>query len=610
MTVTEARPTPADDPGTDPATPSRLRPPWTRERVEVTGVAAILVAISLWSVQRTQVWDLGAIFGEGRQKMADFLFGTEIRSGALPPSFEELGTLTDQVVETFFMAIAGTFLAAVVSVPLAFLAARNTTPHPVARALSRGLIAFSRTVPDIIFAFIFVRAYRIGPLPGILALGFHAVGMVGKLMADAIEEARSGPRDAIASQGGSWFQQMSTGVLPQVIPSFIATILFRLDINFRSSTVLGLVGAGGIGQLFQQYTGNLRWDRAMGVVVAIMVTVLVVETMSSAARTALLGDDVPTPSRTARWTEAVLGRSRIGLADIEPARPDPGPAPAVRHQRLRPPFDAYRRRLALFVSGGLGLVVASYFVTGISIRDFVHGLRPELGSPAAGELPSVWNIAIRIMPFHLDPIGLETGWWNPIVRDALFDTVAIGFAAAAIGIPLALPLAYLAARNVAPNRAAYALSRVALVVIRAIPELIVAVILIVALGLGLIPGVIALVTAVIGFGGKLFADAIEDVDPEPCDGVRATGATRLQQAFAGVTPQFVPALVGQGLYLLDIMIRSSTVLGIVGAGGIGALLSNYLQGQRFEEVGGILLAVFVVVFAIERLSDWMRRRLI
>lgn len=621
MTATEIRPhEAATDPESGSDRPGRISPPWDRRRIELTVVAVALVAIAVWSIRRTEIWDLTAIFGDGRRKITDFLFGTTTRPGALPPDFDEFATLADQVVETFFMAIAGTFLAAVISFPLAFLAARNTTPHVLLRLGARGLIAFSRTVPDIIFAFIFVRAYGIGPLPGILALGFHAIGMVGKLMADAIEESDQGAREAVASQGGSWVQQMSTGVLPQVLPSFLSTILFRLDINFRSSTVLGLVGAGGVGQLFQQYTGNLRWSQAMGVVVAIMVTVLIVEALSTAARKTLLGDDTPTPSRLSRWTEAVLGRSTITRAEMEPAEPgaNADAAGAGRGSSgadqgldtIRPPFDAYRRRLAMFTATTFVLVVASYHVTGISVTDFVVGLRPEFTNPPPGELPSVWNIAIRIIPFDLDPIGLETEWWNPIVRAALFDTVAIGFAAAAIGIPIALPFAYLAARNVAPNGVVYSASRFALVVVRAIPDLIIAVILVVALGLGLIPGVIALITGVVGFGGKLFADAIEDVDRGPRDGVFAVGASRTQEALTGVTPQFMPALVGQGLYILDIMIRSSTVLGIVGAGGIGALLSNFLQSQRFEEVGGILLAIFVVVFGIERLSDWVRHRLI
>ena len=618
MTLTEAPPAGRDrgGPPPDAIDHGSISPPWDRRRVQLTSAAVVLGAISLWAVWRTQIWDVGAIFGDGRVKMANFLLGTDTREGALPPRFDEMGEIVDQVVETFFMAVAGTALAAAISLPLAFLAARNTSPHPLFRILARGLIGFARTVPDIIFAFVFVRVYGIGPLAGILAIGFHAIGMVGKLMADAVEETDPGQREAIAAQGGSWFQQMSTGVVPEVVPSFLATVLFRLDINFRSSTVLGLVGAGGIGQLFNQYTGNLRWNLAMGVVVAIMVTVLLVELGSTAARKALLGaDGANEPSRAAKWLDALTGRSRVTHLDLTAPSVDgrsttTGGAVTFDRTTVRPPFDLYRAKLAVFSAVAAGLVIASCFVTQISLQEFLFGLRPELGSPAPGELPSVWNIAQRLIPIDLDPFTVRTDWWNPLVRSALFDTIATGFAATAMGIPLALPIAYLAARNVAPNRVVFAAARFALVLIRAIPELVVAIILVVGLGLGLIPGVIALITGVIGFGGKLFADAIEEVAWSPREGVTATGASRLQEAFTGVTPQFMPALVGQGLYLLDIMIRSSTVLGIVGAGGVGALLSNFLQGQRFEEAGGILVAIFVVVFVIERLADWLRVRLI
>ena len=563
-----------------------LRPPWDRRRTELALSAVVLALLAGWAVWRTGIWDLATVFGqESRTKVANFLFGTSVRPGALPPKVNQPGLLFEKVMETFFIAVAGTFLATVCSVPLAFLAARNTTPHRVFRLLARGLIAFSRTVPDVIFAFVFVRVYRIGPLPGILAIGFHAIGMIGKLMADAIEQSDPGPREAIAAQGGSWLQQMSTGVFPQVVPSFLGTILFRLDINFRASTVLGLVGAGGVGSLFVLYTGNLRWDLALGVVCATVVAVLLVDQVSNRVRKGLLA------------AEATSGRKPQRVVALDP-------------DRLRPPLDAYRKRLLAFVLVSAGLLYASYLVTAVSIRSFFYGLRPQFGEPEVGQTPSVWYVARRLLPFDFDTNTPVLDWWNPFVRKALFDTIATGFAAATIGVALALPLAYLAARNVAPNRAVYQSTRLLLVLIRAVPELIVAVVLVVAMGLGLVPGVVALVLGVVGFGGKLFADAIEDVPGGPRDGVRSVGASRLQDTATGVTPQFVPAFVGNGLYILDINIRNSAVLGIVGAGGIGALLSNYLQTQRFEETGGILMVIFLVVFVIERFSDWLRVRLI
>ena len=590
----------------------RLSPPWDRRRIELTATAVVFAVLAVWAIWRTEIWDLAQIFGDGRQSMLAFLFGNDIRNGALPPRFDQFGEIVNQAVITFFMAIAGTALAAVISFPLGFLAARNTSPHPILRYIARGIIVFARTIPDLVFAFIFVRVYKIGPLPGILALGFHAVGMIGKLLADAIEETDPGQREAVAATGGGWFQQMSTGVLPQVVPNFLATVMFRLDINFRSSTVLGIVGAGGIGQLFNLYKGNLRWDLAMGVVAVIMITVLLVEAMSTSVRKAILGADAANePGRLSKWVEAVAGRSNVTNADLAPA-PDAvsrdttttdGQAVPFDRDRMVPPFDAYRQKMAFSALVAAVLIFASYLITQISIRNFFNGLRPQFGDPDPGQLPTVWNIGQRLIPRNFD-------WWTPLVRSAMFDTVAVGVAASAIGIPIALLFGYLAARNVSPNRFTYGSTRLMLVLIRALPDLIIVIMLVAAMGLTLIPGVIGLILGAIGFGGKLFAEGVEEVKEGPREGVFSTGATRTQEAFSAVTPQFMPALVGVSLYILDILIRGSAVLGIVGAGGIGAIISNFMQSQRFEEVGGILLFLFAVIFTIERLSDWIRKRLI
>ncbi|MEZ5264428.1 MAG: ABC transporter permease subunit [Acidimicrobiales bacterium] len=254
-----------------------------------------------------------------------------------------------------------------------------------------------------------------------------------------------------------------------------------------------------MGQLFMQYTGNLRWDLAMGVVAATVVTVLLVDQLSNRVRRALLG-------------------SAAGSAPPARGHRSVRPAQVLDPDRLVPPFDGYRRRLAMFTAGAAVLVVGSWWYTGVSLRNLLTGLRPQLGEPDAGQLPSVWYVARRLIPFDFATFTPKLDWWNSLVRTALFDTVATGFAAATIGVLLALPLGYLAARTVAPNRVVYQAMRGLLVLIRAVPELVIAVVLVVALGLGLIPGVVALVIGVVGFGGKLFADAIEDVQPGPCEG--------------------------------------------------------------------------------------------
>ncbi|MGF1668136.1 MAG: PhnE/PtxC family ABC transporter permease, partial [Acidimicrobiia bacterium] len=189
MTVTTERPVPA-----------RLSPPWTRRRVELTGLAVVMAAIAVWSV-----WRVGfspAAIVEGWTAMTNLIFGTDLRDGMLPPRFEQVDLIIEQTFVTFFMAILATAIAACLSFPLAFLAAVNTAPNKAVRLIARGIIVMARTIPDLVFAAIFVRAFRIGPLAGIIAIGLHAIGMCGKLLADAIEESDPGPREAVAATGG------------------------------------------------------------------------------------------------------------------------------------------------------------------------------------------------------------------------------------------------------------------------------------------------------------------------------------------------------------------------------------------------------------------------
>jgi phosphonate transport system permease protein len=601
VTATTERPAPA----------VRLTPPWTRRRVELTVLAVIMALLSVWSV-----WRVGfspAAIVEGWTAMTNLIFGTETRDGMLPPRFDQVDLIIEQTFITFFMAIMATAIAAGLSFPLAFLAAANTSPNKVVRLIARGIIVMARTIPDLVFAAIFVRAFRIGPLAGILAIGLHAIGMCGKLLADSIEETDPGPREAIAATGGGWFQQMSTGVLPQVVPTYIGIVLYRLDINFRSSTVLGIVGAGGIGQLFNTYKGSLRWDLATGVVLFIIITVLLVEFLSARTRTALLGHDTAGQRRKAGGAMARLGehfgRTPVSAADFIPVKSEKDPT-AFDRVKLLPPWTEYRRKMALYTAGAIALVVASFPVTGISMQTFLMGVRLEFGDPGPGELPSVWNIALRLIPIELDPFRIQLEWLDDRIIDAMFETIAIGFAATAVGVALSIPLGYLAARNIAPNSFVYGIARGFMVAVRSIPDIVIAVIFVAGIGLGPLAGTLALIIGVLGFGAKFYADALEEVSEGPRDGVRSVGATRMQEVTTAVTPQFVPSLTSNSLYILDIMIRSSAVLGLVGAGGIGFFLFNAAQSLQFEVVGGLIILVFAVVFLVERVSDWARERLI
>ena len=230
------------------------------------GVFAFLVLLGQAAlVVRARPQDLVT----GARGMADFL------ARALPPDFSKLGEAAGPALETVDIALFGTTVAVVLALPLAVLAARNTTPARPLYALARGLIALCRSVPDLVWALLFVTAVGLGPFPGALAISVHSVGMLGRLFAEVIEDMDMGPVEAVAMSGASRTAVFSHAVVPSVLPSLLGIALYRLDENIRSSLVLGFVGAGGIGfqlltamNLFQYRTVSLLLLVTFALVVA------------------------------------------------------------------------------------------------------------------------------------------------------------------------------------------------------------------------------------------------------------------------------------------------------------------------------------------------------
>jgi phosphonate transport system permease protein len=193
------------------------------------------------------------------------------------------------LLETLLIALWGTVLAVVVSMPIAYLAARNITPIKwITYPLGRGLIVLSRSTHEIIFALIFVSALGLGPLPGILALATRSLGFLAKTTAEAIENANPDPIEAIQATGANPLMVFCFGVMPQIFPIFVGNVIFQLDINIRRASILGLVGGGGIGLMFAEVMQNLQYGRAGTIVVGITAMVVVGEFISNRVRVRLI----------------------------------------------------------------------------------------------------------------------------------------------------------------------------------------------------------------------------------------------------------------------------------------------------------------------------------
>ncbi len=198
-----------------------------------------------------------------------------------PPDFTEARRWARPLLDTFAMSVAGTGLALALSVPLALLAARNTTPHPLLYPLARGLLNALRAVPELVLGIVLVAAVGFGALPGALALGLHSAGMVGKFFAEAIELADRAPIEAARAAGGSRLQVVTHGILPQIIPRLADTAVYRWEYNFRASTVMGMVGAGGIGAELMGSLRVMQYRTVAALILLILALVVLVDALSS-----------------------------------------------------------------------------------------------------------------------------------------------------------------------------------------------------------------------------------------------------------------------------------------------------------------------------------------
>jgi phosphonate transport system permease protein len=213
----------------------------------------------------------------------------EIVAEMLPPDPRVLPRLGRPLVETAVMSIMATTLAALLAVPLAFLAARTTTPHPAIAAAISALFNAARTIPELIVAIIFVASVGFGLLPGILALSVCSAGMLGKFYAEAIEKADPGMAEAVAACGGSRLHVIVFGIVPQVFAHAVDYTLYRWEHNFRASTVVGMVGAGGIGFEIVAALRLMQYREVSAMLLVVFAVVQVVDLFGGLVRKRLLG---------------------------------------------------------------------------------------------------------------------------------------------------------------------------------------------------------------------------------------------------------------------------------------------------------------------------------
>ncbi|WP_148253107.1 phosphonate ABC transporter, permease protein PhnE [Aidingimonas lacisalsi] len=203
---------------------------------------------------------------------------------AFPPDPTDINTIGWAMLETMNIAVVGVTVGVLLSIPFALLSARNTTPWPWVRVMSRLMIAAMRTVPDLIWALIFVVAVGLGPMAGVLAIIMDTIGFAARFFSERIEEVHPGPSDALTATGAGRLSVIGGAILPETLASMTATSLYSVEKSIRSAVTLGLVGAGGVGVELAAAMRLFNYDEALMIILVILVVVIGFEQLSSAIR--------------------------------------------------------------------------------------------------------------------------------------------------------------------------------------------------------------------------------------------------------------------------------------------------------------------------------------
>lgn len=511
-----------------------------------------------------------------------------------PPDLSSsfLRTVSWAVIRTIATAVAGTMLSIALAVPFGVLATGTLWNRGVlvsaeggglgykagaiASRLSRALLGFMRAVPDLVWALLFVAAVGLGPLAGTLALTIAYGGVLGRVYADVFEHVDPQPLEALQSTGANRLQIFLRGVWPQALPHLVAYSLYSFECCVRAAAVLGFVGAGGIGYEISVSMKLFEYGQVLTLLLVLIALLAATDATSRLVRKHLINNS----NQNAR-TIARHGKTSVWK-----------------------PFQGSSRRFAVTIL--VLLLLAMCFR--------LAGFTSEAFAPA--------GLVGRLANFIRHTLPPDLSWaFVGGLGTALLQTIAISVMGILIGLALAVVLALPATSTLvflpgdSPGRVLiieralrwllFWSARLALNVLRSIPELVWVLICILAVGIGPFAGAIALGLHTAGVLGKLYAETMEEVPIRPVEALRSLGARPLQVLFWAIWPQARPLLSSYTVLRWEMNLRASTILGLVGGGGLGQAIYNNVQLGFYPRLSTLVLLVYALVLT----SDWIGERL-
>jgi phosphonate transport system permease protein len=487
----------------------------------------------------------------------------QIRLGLAEPGSKVNTFVAGTMIETIAMGLMATLFSTILAIPVSFLAARNIMSRlPGGAAIyyvMRGILNIVRAIDTIVWGLIVIVWVGLGSFAGVIALTIHSVAALGKLFSEEIEHIDSGPVEAVTATGANLIQTIRYAVIPQIVPSFLAYSLLRWDINMRSATVVGFVAGGGIGFFVVETTRMGGYQQYATALWVVAIVIILVDYIS------------------AKWREAIL--------KDQPQR-------AENEQRQ----FSNTLRFAFYLVLGVATFIYFWNLTEISIRSLLDPGK------------NFGQLILDFVSIDLSPQVLQ------VVIQQMLVTIFQAMLATTLGALIAIPFSFLAAKNLTGRSRLsvwlYYLTRGILNILRSIEALLYVVIFVFWVGIGPFAGMLALAVTSFALIGKLFSEAIENIDPGPIEAVTATGANRIQMIVYAILPQIVPPFISYLIYQWDINVRMATIIGFAGGGGIGLTLTTFFGSLQYHKAGTVVAVIVIVVALMDFASAKLRQALV
>lgn len=487
--------------------------------------------------------------------------GAGFVASLFPPrlDLEFASLVADATWRTIAIATAGVALGWIVALPLTLASTQLLSVSALGRPMAarpaivrtaiRWCLVALRSIPELVWGLLLVRIVGLGPTAGVLAIALTYVGMFGKVNGEILESIDPAPVRALLHHGSSRLAALLYGALPQAAPEIASYTVFRWECAIRSSVVLGFVGAGGLGQQMDLSLKMLAGGEVTTLLLVFVALVAMADVISDGLRRAI------ERGATGWWAGAAAALTVVSLSSID-----------LEIAALAGP-DAR-----------------------VQAREFLGGFVPP-----------------DLSPNLLDQMGRAT-----------IETFAMSVLGTVMAVVIAAPLALLRSRSHPDpaarsadrwHRAMRSIAGLVFNLARAVPELVWASLAIVVVGLGPMAGTLALTVHTAGVLGRLFAETLENVPVAPALALRAHGVGRIATALYATLPLAAPQAIAYALYRWENNIRAATVLGVVGAGGLGQMLYYHLSLFQVREAASIIIAIVGIVLVVDWLSLRARRAL-